>query len=573
MTISRRQMIVMMGATAAAGMVGDAFASPTATAPSSRIPLDEFVKSDRLVALLRKGVREMSRRKPSDPLSWVFQAAIHGITPKRIKSEAANDPGVTDELVKRYWNQYLHHGENSANFLPWHRGYTYHFERILRMHTEDDSFSLPYWNYEDERNRKFPREFGIQFLDGNPYNTAKENQNPLYLAQRNFYLTKYEHPFVSNFQPLIQLSPYAVDTTRPMATPVFFSVSEEDALGGGIDDSSLKTRGLLEMYPHHHVHRSVGGVLVGFDEEGNIVEVNGAMAAPPTAAFDPIFPIHHTNIDRLWAAWSCMPGKGWGNLPDKEWFDERPWIFFDVDGREVNEPRKKYFNHRALGISFKYEDMSREPLQLPDYIMAEDSGINFIAAHNSRPSRMTRSQQLLALSAVPFTATGLQRAVVHVTEPAKMRLKTSAANFKARLQTSDVLVTSPAEKRIFVRLLNINLDSLQATGFDVHVTANPNSALTRSDNSFVGSIALFNQPAGHAGQPRARTTRTLPSAHDEPLSQTFDITKAVASIDNETLAGLTVVLVPYSLVSLLDREIVFRRTDFMKVEGIEFFMR
>jgi hypothetical protein len=105
----------------------------------------------------------------------------------------------------------------------------------------------------------------------------------------------------------------------------------------------------------------------------------------------------------------------------------------------------------------------------------------------------------------------------------------------------------------------------------VHVTANPNSALKRSDKSFVGSIALFNQPAGNAGQPQAQTRRTLPSAQDKALSQTFDITKAVASID-QTLAGLSVVLVPYPLVSLLDREIVFRRTNLMKVEGIEFFM-
>ena len=52
------------------------------------------------------------------------------------------------------------------------------------MHTEDDSFSLPYWNYHQASNRRFPREFGIQHLDGNMENEAEENINPLYLALR-----------------------------------------------------------------------------------------------------------------------------------------------------------------------------------------------------------------------------------------------------------------------------------------------------------------------------------------------------------------------------------------------------
>jgi serine/threonine protein kinase len=39
---------------------------------------------------------------------------------------------------------------------------------ILRLHTEDDRFSLPYWNYTEKANRKFPKEFGIKHLDGNP---------------------------------------------------------------------------------------------------------------------------------------------------------------------------------------------------------------------------------------------------------------------------------------------------------------------------------------------------------------------------------------------------------------------
>jgi hypothetical protein len=85
----------------------------------------------------------MQRRKKSDPLGWFFQAAIHGVLPDDVAKAATEDPGVDKVFQKRYWNQCPHFGENSANFLPWHRAYIYYFEQILRMHTELDTFSLP----------------------------------------------------------------------------------------------------------------------------------------------------------------------------------------------------------------------------------------------------------------------------------------------------------------------------------------------------------------------------------------------------------------------------------------------
>src|SRR4029450_3037625 len=44
-----------------------------------RLPLEEFVDVPRLVEPLRRGLREMKRRNPADPLSWFYEAAIHGV--------------------------------------------------------------------------------------------------------------------------------------------------------------------------------------------------------------------------------------------------------------------------------------------------------------------------------------------------------------------------------------------------------------------------------------------------------------------------------------------------------------
>ncbi|HWS17481.1 MAG TPA: tyrosinase family protein, partial [Candidatus Elarobacter sp.] len=137
-----------------------------------------------------------------------------------------------------------------------------------------------------------------------------------------------------------------------MNSPVFFGETEREGLAGGIADEDPSTRGLLESYPHDQIHRAVGGIIDSSTGEGSA----GAMASPPTAGFDPIFSIHHSNIDRLWTEWACKPGKKWGKIPSDYWFDERPWYFYDTDGKVVNEPRRKYFDHRALGIRFRYED-------------------------------------------------------------------------------------------------------------------------------------------------------------------------------------------------------------------------
>lgn len=490
----------------------------------------------------------MKSRKPSDPLSWFYQAAIHGVTDDAINKAAAQDPNVANVFKKRYWNQCPHDGENSANFLPWHRAYTYYFERILRMHTEDDTFSLPYWNYTENGNRKFPKEFGIQHLDGNPNNNSEANINPLFLASRDFYFTSYEHPFATGL-PLVELSDSAVDTSLPMDCPVFFGETEREGLGGGIADEDPSTRGLLESYPHDQIHRAVGGIVTSPTGD----QVVGAMAAPPTAGFDPIFSIHHSNIDRLWALWSCIPGKSWGTLPSHYWFHERPWFFYDTKGHVVNEPRKKYFDHRALGIRFKYEDLSCQPLQLPP---------ERVELAESPPPRM-QSVKLLARhphSLAAFTAT---RAIVQLGGPVMDQLREPARAVKASNATG--------MPRLMLRLNDVRLGLVQATGFDVHLTKSPTASLGRRDKSFVGSIAMFKHDH-EAKSAMGPTTAAIHGTMEQHNSQaeSFDISKAITGLEGADLQGLHLVIVPYALLSLPGKSTTFLGRDFLTVGSVDF---
>ena len=538
MMLSRRDALVVLGASATAGLLGGTAGAAPANPSAPRMPLEEFVQTPRLVAALRKGVTAMKKRKPSDPLSWFYQAAIHGVTPDAVTKAAADDPGVDGVFQKRYWNQCPHFGENSANFLPWHRGYTYHFEKILRMHTEADDFSLPYWNYTEKANRKFPKEFGIEHLDGNLDNNAPENINPLYLKERDFYFTGYEHPFATGL-PLLELTDSAVDITLPMSAPVFFGETEREGLGGGIADEDPSTRGLLESYPHDQIHRSVGGIV------GDTV---GAMATPPTAAFDPIFPIHHSNIDRLWAVWACMPGKKWGKLPSSYWFNERAWFFYDTDGKVVNEPRKAYFDYRALGVRFKYEDPECKPLALPDV------GKDPLRAEAVAVARA----KVVAEFPKPVSALAANRSVVSVGGKAPQQLVGSVTAMKTRAKKENI------GQRLVLRLHGVQLGTVPGTGFDVHLTTNPKAALSRSDKSFVGSIALFRH--GDQG-----TAHQHAGGHAGGTIESFDVSGAAAAAD-ENLEGLSVVLVPYSLLAVPGTSTVIVGSDTLRIGKVDFLM-
>jgi tyrosinase len=74
--------------------------------------------------------------------------------------------------------------------------------------------------------------------------------------------------------------------------------------------------GQLELEPHGLVHVDVGGD-------------DGLMSQFETAAQDPIFWLHHANIDRLWEVWRSL---GHSNPGDRAWLRE-PFVFGSGDWR------------------------------------------------------------------------------------------------------------------------------------------------------------------------------------------------------------------------------------------------
>jgi hypothetical protein len=106
------------------------------------------------------------------------------------------------------------------------------------------------------------------------------------------------------------------------------------AFGGWPVTSSQSGMGVLESSPHNTIHDWVGS------RYGN----NRDMGTLRYAALDPLFYLHHANIDRIWSLYrhTPQPGQGLpavnecGYTPEmlKAWF-EKKWEFIDTNGELV----------------------------------------------------------------------------------------------------------------------------------------------------------------------------------------------------------------------------------------------
>lgn len=242
-----------------------------------------------IIASYRSGVAAMKALPDSNPTSWAYQANIHG-TSLPFAQWPAGAPFATCE-----------HG--SDYFLSWHRIYLYFFEKIVRKHSGNNNFALPYWNYSKAGQAALPLPFRSPTGAGNAlYNGTRAN---------------------------------SVNAGNPLAAGtvnIATALSKASLLGGGQFQSSL------EGTPHGAVHVAIGGNMGAFS----------------TAGRDPIFWLHHCNIDRLWEKWLSL-GNGHANpIGDAAWMAETA-EFVDENGNFVTMVNSDILD-TAAQLKYQYED-------------------------------------------------------------------------------------------------------------------------------------------------------------------------------------------------------------------------
>ena len=287
---------------------------------------------DPILTSYGKAMAAMQAKPLLEPTSWRYQAAIHDY----VRSDDPNAKSTDLPLPSdsgTFWRQCEHHG---WFFLPWHRMYLHHFEmmvlaEVMKQGGPED-WALPYWNYSapDLNAKLLPAAFQQGSTTG------------LFIPERNQNANT-GHPF---FDP--------DDTNLRCLIEGTFDGGPNQGFGGSRTANPKNhgggpNEGAVESFPHDTVHSGLGAPpLTGG------VNQNGFMRSFTRAPLDPIFWVHHCNIDRLWEVWVKA---GHSNPTSADWLTNVSWQFHTAaGGPPLSMTAKDVVDTRASPLFYMYDD-------------------------------------------------------------------------------------------------------------------------------------------------------------------------------------------------------------------------
>jgi tyrosinase len=294
--------------------------------------------ADQTLLWYARAIAIMKTRLVADPTSWRYQAAIHDYDPSDDPLAVPGDvlPSASEQAT--FWARCQH---GSWFFLPWHRGYLFYFEqmllKIIQQQGGPSDWALPYWNYSDLSNPKarcLPPAFWNPTL-------PDETPNPLLVTQR---------ASGANTGKALG-SPAGAENSTCLRKTVFVNSSTGGGAGFGGGSTGFShggsVPGACESVPHNTMHGAVGGP-------------TGWMSAFNTAGLDPVFWVHHANIDRLWEVWMKRdPGNT--NPTVAAWLSSIAFNFHDESGAAVTLTVNQVLDTTQPVLDYVYEDVS-DPL-------------------------------------------------------------------------------------------------------------------------------------------------------------------------------------------------------------------
>ena len=185
----------------------------------------------------------------------------------------------------------------------------YQFEQTIREVLHDDDFSLPYWNpvTGNEADLSLPFVF-------------RDPGSPLFNSTRN--------PWVNGGERIDSL--YMNWLTLDCLNEKLYIDSATGSLG-------FCPR--LDQNPHFFTHIAIGGDMADFATVGG----------------DPIFYLHHCNLDRIWESWNRL---GNSNPTDPKYLN-RKFTFADRNGKRVDMPVSA--GNRTSQLGYEYDSYAKPP--------------------------------------------------------------------------------------------------------------------------------------------------------------------------------------------------------------------
>jgi tyrosinase len=397
-------------------------------------------RGDKTLEWYGKAVAEMQKRKIKDPTSWRYQAAIHGYPPPEAPAvPAAQLPSAADRA--KFWNQCQH---GSWFFQPWHRGYLIYFERICRAAIValggPADWALPYWNYSRGGTspdvKKIPPAFLKPTVGGNP--------NPLFVPGRNGG---------SSGDVVIDPAEVSIECVKRRK---FTGISGGSPGFGGLQTGFAhngSTPGACEQTPHNDIHGDVGGLMGGFN----------------TAGLDPLFWLHHCNIDRLWEVWRAR-ASSLGEPTSTAWLN---FVFQIHDENGAVIPFRPASMVSTTANGYKYQDIS-DPFPGQVGPMALTAGKKEAAMAGDKGAQPPAELAGATDGSIPL-GTGKASARVALAAPARRKGLVAAA---------------PGEGRTFLNIENIT-GSGPPGSYKVYVNVPKGEDPADHPGHFAGTLPLF----------------------------------------------------------------------------------
>ena len=469
-SVTRRHVLTGAAAVVAASALPRIPARAQASATYTRYNVAS-PQGQQMLGYYQTAIRAMLQLPPSDPRNWYRLAFTH----------------------------YLDCPHGNWWLFPWHRGFTGWAEQIVRQYSGYAQFAFPYWDW--TASPQVPAAMSQGLL--NPANpafigdlasftsafkpalassdywqqgSAQSQQLQYRCIQSNDVLwDQITNPANPNFPVFFpaQAPPNSYPNVRnpdpnldcvagkAVSAPMLAAaMAAQDYMTFSSPEAPIHSAvigfAILEGQPHNKVHNNTGGI-VDTSPSGQCgvssQNIGGFMQAF-LSPVDPLFYLHHSNIDRLWDAWTrqqiadrnpYLPPQG----PVYDQWAQEPFLFFvDTNGNPVSQTQAG--DYASIGaFSYNYQPGGSVGAARPAALQATRA-----RARARPPVRRFAGEApvappggaLLSTGSVGATAVRLQPTLLQLTRPGSpqrlLAKVTLALPHHRRGQTFRVLVHS-----------------------------------------------------------------------------------------------------------------------------------
>jgi hypothetical protein len=299
----------------------------------------------------------MALKNLQDSDDWYRICGIHGNTfkPNDPKVLCPTDPNVVKDIAETGEPVYCKH--KVPSFIAWHVPYIYQFELLLNKHNHSHNknyIALPYLDLTNFNN-------DFSFLNDPKITITYQDKKILIdnpLASAYYYvdgvktkITRGGYLTPTNKAQFIQLKTIKKQLNNSLYATFYEKFSSEIV---SYDKLNQITNYVPLETPHNTLHDVIGG------DNGNMSDIS-------ISAFDPIFWLHHCNMDRHFYTWLYENTDHFNNsiYPNK------------ISEKVYNSNQAPFFKPKFYDVDFNnykygWENSSRDFMLLKDTLNVRD---------------------------------------------------------------------------------------------------------------------------------------------------------------------------------------------------------